>query len=170
MSVNSFPYTFAYIGLGSNLGDRGQYLLQAIDLLGRHPGIDISRQSSIYETEPVGYVDQGAFLNMAVEVKTVLPAEQLLFVMLDIERQLGRTRDIRWGPRTIDLDLLMYGQTERNSDGLQLPHPRMLERAFVLIPLIEVMSLRDQTMAEWLTEHLEKLDRKEGVSLWKKAQ
>ncbi|WP_248929067.1 2-amino-4-hydroxy-6-hydroxymethyldihydropteridine diphosphokinase [Paenibacillus hamazuiensis] len=171
MSTSSAePSVYAYIGLGSNMGDREQYLRRSLELLAERPGVRITRQSGIYETEPVGFVDQDPFLNMSAEVETTLPPEGLLDAMLDVERQLGRIREIRWGPRTIDLDLLLYGQAERSSDFLQLPHPRMLERAFVLVPLIEIAAARDPALAEWLHEHLEKLDRKEGVCLWKKAQ
>lgn len=170
MNSNFVPAARAYIGLGSNLGDRERHLREATERLGRRPGIRVSRLSSIYETEPVGYVDQGAFLNMAAEVETTLNAEQLLDAMLDIERELGRTRDIRWGPRTIDLDLLLYGDIRKSSEKLQLPHPRMLERAFVLVPLIEIAAISNQEKAEWLKRHLEKLDGKDGVCLWKKAQ
>ncbi|TBL69047.1 2-amino-4-hydroxy-6-hydroxymethyldihydropteridine diphosphokinase [Paenibacillus thalictri] len=158
----------AYIGIGSNIGDREHHLLQSLVMLGCHPEIEVTGQSRIYETDPIGYVDQEPFLNMTAELATTLSPEHLLSYMLSVEQQLGRIRDIRWGPRTIDLDMLLYGSAQHHSDDLQLPHPRMLERAFVLVPLIELVSLRDPAMAEWLALHLEKLDRKEGVSLWKK--
>ena len=119
----------AYIALGANLGDREQTLLEALTLLNQHPYISVLRCSALYETEPVGYVDQPAFLNMAAAVATSLTPEQLLDELLSVENRLGRVRDIRWGPRTVDLDLLwMQGET-RDTEMLQLPHPRMGERA-----------------------------------------
>jgi 2-amino-4-hydroxy-6-hydroxymethyldihydropteridine diphosphokinase len=160
----------AYIGLGSNMGDREHHLLEAVSRLDAHPHIEVVVRSSFYETEPVGFIDQDAFLNMVVAVRTTLNPDELLTVMLTIEIQLGRVRDVRWGPRTIDLDMLVYGQVERNDERLELPHPRMLERAFVLVPLIEAAAPHDPSYAEWLRSRLERLDRKEGVMLWKKVQ
>ncbi|UJF33092.1 2-amino-4-hydroxy-6-hydroxymethyldihydropteridine diphosphokinase [Paenibacillus hexagrammi] len=160
----------AYLALGSNIEDREAYLLQAIDRLHGHPHITVTAISGIYETEPVGYVDQSAFLNMVIEITTDLPAQELLTVMLAIEQQLGRTRDIRWGPRTIDLDMLMYGEEQIMTPDLIIPHPRMQERAFVLVPLSEVLSGRKQAAFEHINAQLMKLDGKEGITLWKKAQ
>ncbi|MCZ8523673.1 MULTISPECIES: 2-amino-4-hydroxy-6-hydroxymethyldihydropteridine diphosphokinase [Paenibacillus] len=160
----------AYIGLGSNLGDREQYLREALRMLEGHPEIRILGWSSFYETEPVGYVDQSPFLNMVAALGTTLSPDDLFAQMLGAEQHLGRKREVRWGPRTIDLDLLLYGSRIQEDPRLILPHPRMLERAFVLVPLIEVMQLQDPQQAGQLEDQLQRLSGKEGVTLWKKMQ
>lgn len=159
---------FAYIGLGSNIGNREAYLHQALTQLHQHPSIEVVRCSHIYETEPVGYVNQAAFLNMTAKLRTALPAEQLLREMMNTERRLGRTRDVRWGPRTLDLDLLLYADSALNLPGLTIPHPRMLERAFVMIPLKDIYGKDALPDGESVDEILEKLGGKEEVTLWKK--
>jgi 2-amino-4-hydroxy-6-hydroxymethyldihydropteridine diphosphokinase len=129
----------AYVGLGSNLGDRESMLLQALAALAAAPGIEVRAVSSFRETDPVGYLEQPAFLNAAAALETELPPRDLLAAMLDIERRLGRTRDgPPLGPRTIDLDLLVYGGEALAEAGLQVPHPRLHERRFALEPLAEV--------------------------------
>lgn len=128
----------AFIGLGTNIEPRKQYLDQAIEQLSNHGKINVVTISSIYETPPVGYLDQDAFLNMAMEVQTSLTNLELLEACQQIEQDLGRERTIKNGPRTIDLDILLYNHEYRELDGLQLPHPRMHERAFVLVPLCEI--------------------------------
>jgi len=160
----------AYVALGSNIGDREAYLLQAIDALRRQAGIEVTALSAMYETEPVGYVDQAAFLNMVIELSTTLPPKQLLLAMQDIEGSLGRTRDVHWGPRTVDLDLLLYDDIQLTAPDLIIPHPRMQERAFVLIPLADVLQQRQAGLLASITEQLERLEGKEGVTLWKKVQ
>lgn len=160
----------AYVALGSNINNREQYLQDAITALNQESGILVTGLSSIYETEPVGYVDQSAFLNMVVQIQTVIPAEDLLTKLLAIENRLGRKRDVRWGPRTIDLDLLLYGDEQLTTPDLIIPHPRMHERAFVLVPLSEVLYERQDAAFEFISANLEKLEGKEGVVLWKKAQ
>ena len=130
----------AYLGLGSNIGDRKQQLLKAIDLIGNIKGIKVTKQSSIYETAPIGYTDQPNFLNLCLEIETELSPQQLLKHCLDIEQQLHRVREIRWGPRTLDLDILLYSDNIIETDNLSIPHPRMQERAFVLIPLNDIAS------------------------------
>src|SRR5581483_5792557 len=123
--------TTAYIGLGSNLGDRESTILAAAERLGPH------RLSPIVETEPWGYADQPKFLNAVAEVETALGARALLDFLLEIERELGRVRDgPRYGPRSIDLDLLLFGDEVIDEPGLTVPHPRMAERLFVLEPLL----------------------------------
>ena len=123
----------AYIGLGANLGDREVTIRRALALLGA------TRVSTLRETEPVGYLDQPRFLNGVAEVETNLPPRALLERLLAIERELGRTREgPRYGPRTIDLDLLLYDGVELDEPGLTLPHPRLHERTFVLEPLAEL--------------------------------
>jgi 2-amino-4-hydroxy-6-hydroxymethyldihydropteridine diphosphokinase len=128
----------AYLGLGGNLGDRRQYLVAAVEALNAEPGVRVTKISSIYETEPIGVVDQPDFLNLVLEAVTELPVRELLARCLRIEDSLGRVRIERWGPRTIDLDVLWYDGQTRNEPDLVLPHPRMLLRAFVLVPLAEI--------------------------------
>ena len=132
------PDALAYVSLGSNLGDRaGNLLLGVRGML--DAGFTVTRLSAIYETEPVGVREQPLFLNMVAELKvTLFSPEQTLARLLRIEYALGRRREIARGPRTIDLDLLLYGDEERNSEFLQLPHPRLHERRFVLVPLAEL--------------------------------
>jgi 2-amino-4-hydroxy-6-hydroxymethyldihydropteridine diphosphokinase len=129
--------TVAYIGLGSNLGDREGNLREALALLAELGEV---RASSFRETEPVGVTDQPRFLNAAAEVSTDLPAHDFLDALLAIERDLGRdrSREERWGPRTLDLDLLLYGDDVIDEPGLTVPHPRLAERRFVLEPLYEL--------------------------------
>jgi 2-amino-4-hydroxy-6-hydroxymethyldihydropteridine diphosphokinase len=129
----------AYIGVGANLGDREATIAEAVRLLGALDRTTVVRASTLRETEPWGYADQPPFLNGAVEVETELDADSLLGRLLDIERCLGRERDgIRYGPRTIDLDLLLYGEDEIDQAGLTVPHPRLHQRAFALEPLLEL--------------------------------
>src|SRR5229473_2982074 len=126
----------AYVALGSNLGDRAGNLLLAVRGM-MEAAIVVTRASSIYETQPVSHVEQPSFLNMVVEVGNPLPApEQVMARLLRIEFLLGRTRDVKDGPRTIDLDLLLYGEVESHTEFLRLPHPRLHERRFVLEPLV----------------------------------
>lgn len=157
----------AYIALGANLGDREGTLIEALNRLNRHEGICIVRCSGVYETEPVGYIDQPQFLNMAAALRTTLTPESLLDVMLEIETGLGRTRDIRYGPRTVDLDLLwMEGQTVE-TPHLTLPHPRMLERAFVLYPLNDIVAQNEGSVLKHIVASaLKGLDGKDGIRLW----
>jgi 2-amino-4-hydroxy-6-hydroxymethyldihydropteridine diphosphokinase len=129
----------AYIGVGANLGDRESTMRAALAALDATPGIRVVAVSSFRETEPVGYVDQPRFLNAAAAVETELDARGLLDALLAVERGLGRTREgPRFGPRTIDLDLLLFGDVEVDEPGLTVPHPRLHERAFVLEPLTEL--------------------------------
>ena len=129
----------AYVGLGANLGDRAATLTRAIDLLGERPGIDVVAVSSFRETDPVGYLDQPRFLNAAVAIETSLAPTALLATLLEVERELGRVREgPRYGPRTVDLDLLLMDDLVLDEPGLELPHPRLHERAFALEPLAEL--------------------------------
>ncbi|NIK72156.1 MULTISPECIES: 2-amino-4-hydroxy-6-hydroxymethyldihydropteridine diphosphokinase [unclassified Paenibacillus] len=170
MGVLSVPNiaTQAYIALGSNLNDREGLLRQAVEHLRQQPGVQVLGISGIYETAPVGYTDQPAFLNMAMAVLTTLSPIELLHVLFKVEQLLGRVRDIRWGPRTIDLDLLLYGDVAMDGEELTLPHPRMMERAFVLVPLADVIDpshpLQDLVSAS-AAAALQ--DGKEGITLWK---
>lgn len=159
---------FAYIALGSNMGDRFEYLKKALLLLESHDGIQVVNTSSIYETDPVGYTDQDQFLNMAVQVKTKLNPGELLAECLNIEEKLGRKREIRWGPRTLDLDILLYNHENIETEKLTIPHPRMSERAFVLLPLLEMdPNLTLSTMEKPLKSCLQSIPDKEGVRIWK---
>lgn len=129
----------AYVGLGSNMGDRERMLWTAVHMLAFNPEVDVVAVSSIRETDPVGVTDQPRFLNAAVLLETELDARALLDLLLSVESELGRTREgPRWGPRTIDLDLLLYGEETVEEPGLSVPHPRLHERAFVLEPLAEL--------------------------------
>lgn len=128
----------AFLGLGSNIGDRQEYLLQALRGLAADPAITVVRCSSVYESKPVGVTEQPDFLNMVVEIGTMHPPLPLLAACLALEARLGRERRERWGPRVIDIDVLAYDQLHWNDDRLVLPHPRMHERSFVLTPLMEI--------------------------------
>jgi 2-amino-4-hydroxy-6-hydroxymethyldihydropteridine diphosphokinase len=130
----------AFVGLGSNVGDREQTLRRAIDELGRLRETEVRSVSSFRDTAPVGYLDQPRFLNGAVELETGLSVRELLDELLRIERDLGRDRSHapRQGPRTVDLDLLLYGDERIDEPGLEVPHPRLHERAFVLEPLFDL--------------------------------
>jgi 2-amino-4-hydroxy-6-hydroxymethyldihydropteridine diphosphokinase len=130
----------AYLALGSNLGDRRATIAAGLDDLAARAGIDLVEVSDLVETEPVGYLDQPRFLNGVAAVDTELSARELLAVLLEVEQRFGRTRDdaLPHGPRTLDLDLILYGDAEIDEPGLTVPHPRMHERAFVLAPLAEI--------------------------------
>ncbi len=128
----------AYVGLGANLGDREETLQRALRLLDGE-GIDVTAVSTLRETEPVGYLDQPLFLNGVARVATRLTPQELLTALLEVERELGRDRSgPRFGPRTVDLDLLLYDQLVLDEEGLTVPHPRLHERRFVLEPLNEL--------------------------------
>ncbi|ALS80141.1 MULTISPECIES: 2-amino-4-hydroxy-6-hydroxymethyldihydropteridine diphosphokinase [Planococcus] len=147
----------SYLSLGSNMGDRFEMLRQAVLQLSTFPSITVTRISSLYETDPVGYKEQEPFLNMVVQLETELNAVKLLDVCQKIEQNLNRKRLIRWGPRTIDLDILLYNQDNIKNDRLIVPHPRMDERAFVIVPLLEINQ-------EFKVEDNFEVD---GVRLWK---
>jgi 2-amino-4-hydroxy-6-hydroxymethyldihydropteridine diphosphokinase len=130
----------AYVGLGSNLGDRTRTLLDAVDALRAEDGVEVVGVSSLVETDPVGFLDQPRFVNGVVALDTTLTARGLLSLLLEVEQRFGRSREAvpAQGPRTLDLDLLLYGDAELDEPGLQVPHPRLHERAFVLEPLSEL--------------------------------
>lgn len=128
----------AYLGLGTNMGDREGYLIEACKIINSNPKINILNESKIYETKAWGYTEQDDFLNMCLEVQTILTPKQMLEVCADVELKLDRVRDIRWGPRTIDVDILFYANEIINEENLIVPHPKIKERAFVLIPLMEL--------------------------------
>lgn len=126
-----------YIGIGSNIGDRKANCSKAIEYL-KSKGITVTKVSSMFETEPWGVKDQEKFINMAIEAETGLSPEELLSVMKDIEHLMGRVETVRWGPRIIDLDILFYDDMVVNREGLQIPHPLLHKRDFVLGPLSEI--------------------------------
>lgn len=130
--------TTAYIGFGGNMGDKTGYIQAAAERLREVDGVKSVEMSSLYRTAPVGKTDQDWFVNAVGKVDTDLPANELFKECIEIERELGRERKERWGPRTIDLDILLYGNQKFDTNVLQVPHPRMHERAFVLIPLAEL--------------------------------
>lgn len=135
--TNPSPMTTVYLSLGSNIGDRETNLRSAIAALAP-AGVEVKKMSSIYETEPVDYLDQPWFLNCAAEAETELDAHALLRALTSIESQLGSKKEFAKGPRKIDLDLLLYGSKTIDTPDLQVPHPRMLRRRFVLAPLAEI--------------------------------
>lgn len=135
-----------YLSIGTNIGEREDNLRRAVRLLAEQ--VTIETVSAVYETAAVGFTDQADFLNIAVHVKTALSPLAMLDVCQAIENELGRVRTVRWGPRVIDLDILLYNNENMNTERLILPHPRMYERAFVLIPLFDVVA----TQSEQLTK------------------
>ena len=130
--------TVAYVGLGANIGPREVTLLRAVDLLAESDDVEVLAVSQLRETDPVGMVNQPRFLNGAARIDTSLPPRMLLELLLRIEQCLGRVREERWGPRTVDLDLLVYGDVTVDEPGLRVPHPRLHERRFALEPLAEL--------------------------------
>lgn len=127
-----------YLGLGANLGEREKNLTEALKRLAHIPGLSVNKTSSVYETAPVGVTDQPPFLNMVVELTVTLTPRELLEACQAIERDLGRVRTRRWGPRPVDLDLLLWEDRTLHTPELELPHPRLLKRQFVLVPLAEI--------------------------------
>ena len=156
----------AYLSLGSNIENRLHHLQQSVRLLAESDKVEVKKISSVYETDPVGYLEQAAFLNMVVEVATSLTPHQLLKKCNEIEATLGRKRDIRWGPRTVDLDILLYNEENMKTEDLIIPHPRMTERGFVLIPLVEINDQLIEPQSKQFLSHLAD-GQKEGVHLWK---
>lgn len=128
-----------YLGIGSNVGDREFYLNKAIELISNINTVEIESKSRIYETEPVGYLNQHRFLNVVIKISTDLEPKVLLDRFKYIERELKREKTIKWGPRTIDIDILLYDDINISTDKLSIPHERMFERAFVLVPLMDII-------------------------------
>lgn len=143
----------AYIGIGGNVGDVFENMKSALNLLNEHPKISVKQISNIYKTPPWGIEDQDWFLNACASVETTLAAQEFLKSCLEVEVALKRIREIRWGPRTIDLDVLIFGEENIAQDNLQVPHPRMHERAFVLMPMADIapnLRVNGKTISEWL--------------------
>ena len=158
----------AYLSIGSNIGDRLKTFQKAIQMLEAYNGIRVEKLSSIYETDPVGYTNQACFLNAVIKISTTLNPEELLQTCLFIESKLGRKREIRWGPRTLDLDILLYNQENIETESLIVPHPRMQERAFVITPLMELdPGIKLPNVNAALDDILNQIPDKEGVRLWK---
>jgi 2-amino-4-hydroxy-6-hydroxymethyldihydropteridine diphosphokinase len=130
--------SIVFLGLGSNIGDRVKALKEAERLISEIDGVLVVSSASLYETEPVGIVDQPSFINSALKIKTTLRPTELLGGLKEIERKLGRVDTIRWGPRIIDIDILLFDNIVVNKKGLTIPHPEMAKRAFVLVPLSEI--------------------------------
>ena len=152
----------AYVGLGANLGDRAATIRRAIERL-RELGA-VEAVSPLYETDPVGYADQPAFLNAVARLRTVVPPDDLLTGLLRIESEAGRVRSFRYAPRTLDLDLLLYEDAIRDGPALTLPHPRLHERAFVLVPLHDLApNLVHPRLRRTVAELLAALPDKGGV-------
>lgn len=161
----------AYVGVGSNLGERESLIRQALDSMATLPQTTVVRASSLYDTEPVGEVMQPDFLNAVVLLETDLAPRQLLWNLMLIEKRLGRVRTQKWGPRTIDLDLLLYGDELIDEADLRVPHPEMTRRAFVLVPLTELdPMLVHPATGETFRAHLSRLKTrppvKRGTRLW----
>lgn len=149
--------TEAYLGLGSNIEPRMEYLKNAAEKLNAHQKIRVKEKSSVYITKPYGYQEQDDFLNAVVLIDTALKAEELLKSILQIEKDMGRTREKEWGPRKIDIDILFYNQLQYESDDLVIPHPEITKRAFVMIPLLEIaeagkLTIAEKPIKEWLQE------------------
>lgn len=143
----------AYLGLGTNMGDRLDYINSACKILSNNNNIDITNKSKLYETKAWGYTDQADFLNLCLEIETSLDEYELLKVCQEVEQQLNRERIIRWGPRTIDVDILFFNDIILDNENLSLPHPRISERAFVLIPLMDLnqnLLIKDKVISEYL--------------------
>lgn len=158
-----------YLSIGTNMGEREENLKLAVKLLTEAEYIQVEAVSSIYETAPVGFVHQASFLNVAVRLTTSLSAADMLKTCQYIEHELGRVREFRWGPRSIDLDILLYNHENIETKSLIVPHERMYERAFVLVPLMEIAQA-DTTQLVRAQKALQLMDiEKEGVMQWKKG-
>lgn len=165
--------TRAFIGLGGNLGDPRAAMRSALRLIGRDAQTEIVAVSSLYRTPPWGKIDQPDFLNAVAELRTRLAPRVLLDLCLSVEAELHRVRKERWGPRSIDLDLLVYGNRDIDEEGLTVPHPRMLERAFVLVPLAEIapgLEVGGDTIAQHLARvGAAGIVREAGPKWWREA-
>ncbi len=132
------PYHSALIGVGSNIGNRVEICCAAIERLRQHSSIEDLEVSPFFETDPVGVTDQPPFINLVIRMKTTLSPHELLKSLKTLEKELGRVYRYRWGPREIDLDILLYNDAIVETDGLKIPHPEMHKRAFVLVPACEI--------------------------------
>lgn len=166
----TFKYA-AWLGLGGNIGDPRTAMAKALRLLDRSEKCEITAVSPLYETPPWGKTDQPAFLNACAGIATDLEAAPLLDLCLSIERDMKRMRSERWGPRTLDIDVLVHSGGPVNNDGLQIPHPRMTERAFVMGPLADIapdLTVEGKTASEWSrTLELQDLKVVAGPKWWR---
>lgn len=152
--------TISYVGIGSNVGERQDFCRRAVEELAAAEGVELAAASSLYETSPVGGPPQRSFVNMVVRISTELAPRQLLELCKRIEGGIGREpSDIRWGPRVIDLDVLTYGEEKVNEPDLEIPHPRLAERRFMLVPLLEI---DPDATDPWGTRYDEWVDEAEG--------
>jgi len=152
--------TTAYIGIGSNVGERSTFCRRAVSALDDTPEVRVTAASGLYETEPVGGPPQRSFINLVARIETSLGPRTLLGVCKEIERMIGREpSDIRWGPRVIDLDVLTFGDEKINDEDLEVPHPRMLQRKFVLVPLLEI---EPEASDPWGTRYSDWIEEAEG--------
>ena len=159
-----------YIALGTNLEPRAAHLDKALELFHSLSGVEVKRVSSIYESKPEGYLDQPDFLNLVLEAETELLPLDLLDSCQTIEQELGRVRTIRFGPRTLDVDIVLYGVESIDEERLTVPHPRMQERSFVLLPLQELNP--EYVVPEWnktVNELVAELPSKDLEEIWKYA-
>jgi 2-amino-4-hydroxy-6-hydroxymethyldihydropteridine diphosphokinase len=152
--------TVAFVGIGSNVGERRSFCRRAVDALAGSEGVEVEAVSSLYETSPVGGPPQRSFVNLVARLHTTLEPQLLLDACRAIERRLGREpSDIRWGPRVVDIDILTYGDEKVVEPGLEIPHPRMTQRRFVLVPLLEI---EPQASDPWGTRFADWLEEAEG--------
>jgi 2-amino-4-hydroxy-6-hydroxymethyldihydropteridine diphosphokinase len=156
-----------YLSIGTNMGDRFENLQHAVTLLKSKEKIEVVHISSVYETAAVGYTDQADFLNIAVHIKTSYSSSAMLKTCQWVESELGRIREFRWGPRIIDLDILLFNHENIETESLIVPHPRMYERAFVLVPLIEITPVPVGKQLLRAHDIMQQMDcEEEGVTLW----
>ncbi len=155
-----------YLALGSNMGKREENLRKAIDKIADLKATSVLNLSKVYETKPVGYLAQGDFLNMAIEIETCMKPQELLSELQRIEKEMERTHKIHWGPRTIDIDILLFDDLIENSPKLDIPHERMFERAFVLVPLRDIYPM-DTINKKKIDDLIDKCPDKGGVTFYK---
>jgi len=160
-----------FLGLGSNLGDRVETIRKAKEMVSSIPGVSVAVSSSLYVTEPVGISDQPMFINAVLEIETDLSPEELFFELKDIEAKLGRTETIRWGPRVIDIDILLFGDRIVEEEDLTIPHPEMAKRGFVLVPLCEIApEIKHPRLKKKIKELVDRLGDISGVEKIEEAQ
>lgn len=158
-----------HLGLGSNVGNRYQNIRSAIEMLENHKKINLIKESNIYQTTPYGYIEQPDFLNNVIHISTSLSPFEMLDYIHEIENILGRKREIHWGPRTIDIDIILFGDTIIKEEALHIPHPYIKERLFVLKPLSELYDGVIPGESLSVNEMIKRVDRAKGVvSIWRK--